>query len=308
MANPYGTASTVLKTASPMLSSLPYVGPILSMGAGIAGGLLEQKAAQDQASQAAKTRNEALRLKPEPVNKYFMQKYRADQAAALGGLPGYGLAKGAIEGDIATGLRAAKESGASGAQTLALTSALIGKGNQSLNELSMQDAAFRAGLQKDARQDLEMLGGEANRQQDIRDKWKLYGLQGASALENAATYNKMNALNKIFGSVASTATALGASANQDKKYGALMAMLSGAGKEVGDMTSMGQSSITSTGEGATTTDEATDTGADFDGTQLTAEQAQALTAKLSEMLTDPNADPSEILALRNILKQYSTKG
>jgi len=206
--NSYATAGTALNMASPMLNMVPYVGPLLSMGAGIAGGMLEKKAAQEQAAQAKKTRDEALGLKPDPVNQYFIQKYRADKAAALGGMPGYELAKNAIDTNIATGIRTGMESGASGAQRLALASALVGKGNQSLNQLAMQNAAITGELQEAARNDLGMLGTQANRQQDIRDKWKMYGLEGAAELEKAATYNKINAMNKILGAVTSTGQTL----------------------------------------------------------------------------------------------------
>lgn len=209
MADGYGTAGTVLKTAGPMLNAVPYIGPLLSMGASIGGGLLEQKAAKEQAAQADKMRRDALNLKPEKISKYYTDKLRADKMAALSGLPGYELGKKAIDANIATGLRAGAESSESGAQRLALASALIGIGNKSLNDLSMSDAEFKAGMQKDARATMQTLGDKEYQQQLIRDKWKEMGLKGAAAMENAATANSIGAMNKIMGSIASTATALG---------------------------------------------------------------------------------------------------
>jgi len=208
MADGYKTAGNVLSMASPMLNAVPYIGPLLSMGASIGGGLLEQKAAKEQAAQADKMRRDALNLKPEKISKYYTDKLRADKMAALSGLPGYGLAKNAIDANIATGLRAGAESSESGAQRLALASALIGTGNKSLNDLSMADAEFKAGLQKEARGTMQMLGDKEYQQQLIRDEWKQRGLEGASAMENAATANRIGALNKIMGAVASTGTSL----------------------------------------------------------------------------------------------------
>lgn len=198
-----------LKASSGLLNMVPYVGPVLSMAANFAGGALEAKAAQDQKAQAEKARKEALGLKPEKISKYYTDKLKADKAAALAGLPGYELAKSAIDTNIATGIRGAMEGGASGAQRLALISALSTKGNQALNDLSIKDATFKAGLQKDVRDTMADLGDEEYKQQLIRDKWKEMGLEGASALENASTYNKVNALNKILGSAATTISALG---------------------------------------------------------------------------------------------------
>jgi hypothetical protein len=194
------------------------------MGASIGGGLLEQKAAKEQAAQADKMRRDALNLKPEKISKYYTDKLRADKMAAISGLPGYGLAKNAIDANIATGLRAGAESSESGAQRLALASALIGTGNKSLNELSMSDADFRMGMQKEARGTMQTLGDKEYQQQIIRDRWKEMGLTGAAAMENAATANSIGAMNKIMGGIASTATTLGAAAD------------SGSAIPIGDLT------------------------------------------------------------------------
>ena len=229
-----GGFGTGLKTAAPLLSAVPYVGPILSMGAGIAGGLLEQSAAKKQQEQAAKAREEALGLKPANIQGEFYQKFRADKAAELAGLPGKQLWQNMLDQRLAGDVRSIRESAPTGAAALAAASAAMGRQSSDLNTLAIKDAEFKAMQAKDTRNTLWDLGLQKNRQEDIRNVRQREGLTAASALENAATYNKQNAINKILGTVGGTASAIASnvdSQGKDEKWMQFLMELYGNGNQ-----------------------------------------------------------------------------
>lgn len=214
MADAQGTAGSVIKTISPALNAIPYVGSILSMvGTGV-GGFLEADAAKKQAQQAEKIRTDALKMKPAGLDAKFQQKLIADKAAALEGLPGKQLWQKMLDEKTATDLRAIRESSPSGAAALTAASAALGRENNDLNTLAIKDAEFKAGLNKDARNTLWDLGLQSNRQEDIMNQKQGNALQAASGLDAAATYNKQGGINKIIGGITSTASSLSANAQQ----------------------------------------------------------------------------------------------
>ena len=77
----------------------------------------------------------------------------------------------------------------------------LGQENQALNQLSIADSEFRQDAAKTVGEDLWNLGLQKRGNEDRRDQWKREGLTAAAALENAATYNKQNAYNKILGGI-----------------------------------------------------------------------------------------------------------
>jgi hypothetical protein len=191
---------------------IPMVGPVISMAGGIAGGILEKNEAEDQAAQAEKVRKEALGLKPDKLNKEFYQKLRKDQMSELAGLPGKQLWQQMLEQKTANDMRSIRESSPNGAAALASASAALGQENQALNTLAIKDSEFRQDAANTVGNDLWNLGLQKRGNEDRRDQWKREGLQAASALENAATANRMGGANKIIGSIGSTATALSSNA------------------------------------------------------------------------------------------------
>lgn len=248
-------ASGIVKGVSGMAGAIPIAGPIISGLGGIIGGVLEGQEAEKQKQQAEKARKDALNLKPENIDPIFQQKLRADKAAELAGLPGKLLWQNMLDQRTANDLRAIRDSSPNGAAALASASAAMGRNSQDLNTLAIKDAEFRAGQAKETRDTLWDVGLQKNRQEDIRNVRREQGLTAASALENAATYNKMNAINKILGTVGGTASAISANAdanNKDAKWQQFLLELygkGGAGKT--DETSSGFSSFTDYSSGAT---------------------------------------------------------
>lgn len=225
MADGVGAAGTALKTISPMLGAIPVFGQVASMATGLIGGALEANAAQRQAQQAERARKDALATQKQAIRPEFLQKYRADQMAALNGLPNYEQALGNIQANTANQVRTIRESSPTGEATLAAISAALGQENAATRDLSGADAQYRAGLEKDARGTLWNLGEQERYLENIRDSQKREGLAAAGALENAATYNKQNAANKILGSIGSTAAGLANNYTEQQNYGNYLNLL-----------------------------------------------------------------------------------
>lgn len=243
-------ASGIVKSISGIGGMIPYIGPAVSAIGGIVGGVLEGEEAKKQAEQAARARKEAMGLKPDALNPEFRQSLQSAKMAELSGLPGLGLWKEQLGQKSANNLRAILESSPSGAATLAAMSAAVGQENQALNQLGLSDMAYKAERNKEVRDALWQTGLQKRGLEDRRDVWKREGLNAAAALENAATYNKVNSIDKIIGSVTSTASSLTANAQQEKKDAMwsnyLQSLLGGNSAETPiDMSSLGQSSISS---------------------------------------------------------------
>lgn len=209
MADGLGTAGTVLSTAAPLLNAVPVVGSLLSMGATIGGGLMQNAAAKKQAEQAARTREQAAGIKPRDIQSEYYKKLRADQMASLSGLAGLELGQQKLDAATAANLRNIREGSASGAQTVAALSSALGQQNMAQNALTAQDLEYRADMRQQVGNDLAMVGERKDVQQGITDQKQRDMLQMAAALENASTFNKQQGTNQILGAVSSTASSLG---------------------------------------------------------------------------------------------------
>jgi len=198
------TTSGAIKGVSSGLQGVPIIGGILSGIGTMIGGFVEKDAAKKQALQAERIRREALMNKAQGIQKEYLQKLKMDEMAALGGIPGLDIHKQALEAQNADTARAIRESSPNGAATLAAMAATKGLENQSLNELMAKNEAYKAGALKDVGETIKGIGGEKQSLQDKADAVKARGLQAASALEAASTYNKQNAINKMLGAATST--------------------------------------------------------------------------------------------------------
>lgn len=208
MADGTQTAATAIKTITPMLGMIPGIGQVASVAGGIIGGVLENDVANNQAAQAEKMRKEALRTQTQALRPEFAQAERIRKMQALQGLQGKEQIAENIDENIAANLRSIKESSPQGATATAAISALVNKANAQKRELGIKDAQIKydaTGKLADTKWDM---GLQQRGLEDRRDLQRTQGLTAASAMENAATANKMNATNKIIGSVTSTATAL----------------------------------------------------------------------------------------------------
>lgn len=197
-----------IKSISPALSAIPYVGGILSaLGTGI-GGALEVGEAKKQAEQAERIRKEALATKPQKIQDEYLKDLRMKTMAAATGLPGLEQAQTAFESQSAKTARAIRESSPSGAATLAAMSAAKGLENSSIQELMGKNAQFKADALYTLGETVKGIGGEKQSLQNSANVIRKEGLQAASAFDAAATYNKQNAINKILATLGSTAATL----------------------------------------------------------------------------------------------------
>jgi hypothetical protein len=185
------------------------IGAGISLATTLASGLIQKKEAEKQAKQAANVRGAAMSTKTGPMRPEYLAKLRMDQMSALSDAPGIAAAKTMQQEQLANSLRSIKESSPNGASTVAAISAALHQGNAEAGKIAIRNEEYRAGARNQVSQDLQMLGDKGVALEDKRDQWKREGLQGAAALENAATGNKMNAINTITGAIGATGATIG---------------------------------------------------------------------------------------------------
>jgi chemotaxis protein histidine kinase CheA len=178
---------------------IPIIGGAVSGIASLAGGAMEAAAAKKQAEQAKRMRDAANKIKAQKMQEEFGQKLRMDKATALQGLPNMEQSIEQLDANTAGTTRAIKESSPSGAGTLAAISAQTQLQNSALQNLQNQDAQMRLKGMQNVAQTVGDIGVEKQQLQDYANKLREQGLQGASAMEAASTYNKQNAANKMLG-------------------------------------------------------------------------------------------------------------
>ena len=204
-----------------------WLAPIIGLGTNLVGGMLEKGEAAKQAAQAQKVRQQALKTKAQAIQPEYLQKLRMDNMAALSGIPGLDIQKQALEAQNANTSRAIRESSPNGAATLAAMAAAKGLENQSLNDLMAKNEAFKANALKEVGETVKGIGAEKQSLQDKADVVKMKGLQAASALDAASTYNKQNAINKMLGAATSTVGALTKNIGGENDDAALKKLLQG---------------------------------------------------------------------------------
>lgn len=249
----------MLSTVSPALSAIPYVGTILSAAGTIAGGLMQKSAAEKQAKQAEQVRKQALATQKQALRPEFANKKRLEEMAYLSGLPALSTAQQNIDEDIASNIRAIRDSSPSGGTAVQAISAALQMGNKAKRNLDIQNAEFKANKLSDVGRTEWAIGEKQRQLEDIRDAQKREGLIAASAFENAATANKMNAANMITGALTSTGAALGKTA-QNQQYMKMLENTYGAGGGATTTTPTTTNTITSVplaGGGSIMTDNTT---------------------------------------------------
>jgi hypothetical protein len=182
----------------PLLAAAAVAPSVFQMGKGIA-----------QASQAKR-----LKVPPRPVynipqsiQENVMMR-RMQQNAAM---PGYNAAKADISSNMASGARAAQESGSS-TNVLATIAGLQGNANNALNSLNTQNAQFALGAKDDLSRALSQKAGfeekawEINKQQPFLD-----AAAAKAALKESSSQNLMGGLSGL-ASTAATFAGSGAGA------------------------------------------------------------------------------------------------
>lgn len=210
------TAADITSGVGGIASVIPIAGPIISAGAGIASGIMKGIAAKKQAAQAALVRQQALDAQKQTLRPEFLQAQRMRQMSVLAGLPGYDLASNALDANTAAAVRSIRESSPDGGSTLAAISAAIGQQNAAQNQLSIKNSEYKAGQFDKLTGDTWNIGEQQRGLEDRRDLIQKQGLQAASALENASTYNKQNGFDTITGAIGSTASALSSYAGKQR--------------------------------------------------------------------------------------------
>jgi len=218
------TSGGVLKTTTGALGAIPIVGPILSAVGGIAGGVMQGVAANKQRQQAEQIRKAALMAQKAGLRPEYAAKLRLDQMLASSDQPGLDQYKKSQEQMLATHLRTIREASPNGAATVAAISAALANENQDMNRILAGNEAYKAGKMADVGNTLWNVGDKQRYLEDLRDQEKARGLTAASAFENAATANKMNAANTIIGSLTSAGSNMMSNMQQQENQDALTKM------------------------------------------------------------------------------------
>lgn len=202
MADGLNTAGDILNTGAGIAGMIPGYGTAISAALGVVGGFMKKGAAAEQASRAAELRQQANSVQKMPLRQEYLKSLKAQQMAALYGLPQYNQRVQQIDTGIANNIRAIKESSPSGAATLATISAVLNNANAAKNNLAIQDADMQMRKQQ---QVANTIWNTGDKQMDLvglqrQDRAALN--QGAMNLENAATANKIGAIDEILASVA----------------------------------------------------------------------------------------------------------
>lgn len=219
--NGLSTAGSVVSGLSSMASAFPGIGTGISTVGSLIGGILQKQGAEQQAAQAAQARKDALKKKADAMRPEYLQKLQMDKMTALGDAAGIDFAKKQLEAQTANQLRAIRESSPSGSATVNAISAALGQRNADEQKLAAQNMEHKQRALSQVSSDLEMLGNKGMALEERRDQWKREGLQAASALENAATANKMTAANTIINSLTSAANSFGKIGTNAAYMGAL---------------------------------------------------------------------------------------
>ncbi len=313
MADGLSTAGSLVSTLSPALSAIPVAGSFLSLAGTVAGGLMQKAGAEKQAQQAAQARKDALNKKTDAMRPEYLKKLTMDKMSALSDSPGIDFAKAQLEAQSANQIRAIRDSSPSGAGTVAAISAALNQRNASEQRLAADNLAYKNNNQNRVSSDLEMLGNKGMQLEERRDQWKRDGLQGAAALENAATANKMTAANTILGGLTSTGAGISkiaqnqgyinALSNAYKDPAVALPVLGGGAKTEAptDMTSGNTATpLANSSNDITTQDNVPDI------TALNSEFNDLLFKANSGMLN--TVEQARLRELRQQLKDYSTQG
>jgi hypothetical protein len=181
--------------------AIPYVGPLISLGTSLASGFMKKGEAEDQAKRAEELRKKSANLQKGMLRPEYTKALRADQMAALYGLPGYNTYLENIDEGVANNARSIAESSPNGAATLAALSATLNNANAAKESLFLKDSLAQEQKMAKANQTLWNTG---DKQMDLvgmqrADKRDLN--QGAMNLENAATANKIGSIDQILASI-----------------------------------------------------------------------------------------------------------
>ena len=215
-----GTAGQVIQGIGPALSAVPYVGPLLSMGASIGGGLLQADAAKKQQQQGMKQQQEALATPLTPLRPEFLAALHNQMLQAHSDMPGFEANKDILSQQLADQIRGIRMSSPNGDATLAAIGNAMASRNKDLMQLGAQNSAYRVGEQDKANQTLWNVGTQGVANEAIQRQQKQAGLTSAAQMLNAAMLNKQTGANQILGGISAAGTSLEKNALLKQAYDA----------------------------------------------------------------------------------------
>jgi hypothetical protein len=212
-------ASGIVSTVGQVGGAIPYIGPIVSLAGSVVSGVLKNNESKDQAKRAEELRKKSERLQKGALRPEYTKALRADQMAALYGLPGYNTYLENIDEGVANNARSIAESSPNGAATLAALSATVNQANAAKESLFLKDSLMQDQKQQRVADRMWQTG---DKQMDLvgmqrADKAALN--QGAMNLENAATANKIGSIDQILASVGVAGNMLGKIGQDDTATG-----------------------------------------------------------------------------------------
>lgn len=222
------TAGGVIGAVGGVASMIPGYGTAIGAGLGLVSGLLESDAASKQKDQAAADLAAAKAMKPAALSPRFREKTLADQMAATSDMPGWGQAHDLLLQDFATHLRAIHNNSLNGGQAVNAIALSLGLNNDSMSKLFAENAAYRGGVAKDARNDLWALGLQEHQgEQELYTNYQKPLFEQATALQNAGTANQHNAINTITGALSTGSAGVLGQVNKNQAWEQVMAYLKG---------------------------------------------------------------------------------
>lgn len=202
MADGEGTAGTVIKDVSPALGLIPIAGPILSTAASIGGGLLQADSASKQADEAKRIRANALATPKENLRPEYLASLHMARMKALSGLPGIETDKGDLAQQLADQIRYIRMAAPGGNAALSAMGRASANNSASLRGLQAKDAEFRSNALTDVGNTLWNTGDKQRDLEVAQRVQRNQGLTAASAMENAAQFNKQRGIDTILGGIA----------------------------------------------------------------------------------------------------------
>ena len=178
----------------------PY-GGIAEAAGGIVQAITTAVTAAQQRKRAQELRDQANQVQPEAIRPEFLTAERNAQMQSLYGLPALNAYQTQIGKNIASSVRAIHQSSPNGGATLAAIDNALASGNNSETDLAAKDAQAQENKAQNANQQIDFVGEQQRKLQDIQDKQKQALQAQAGNLETASTINKQQGINEGIGGV-----------------------------------------------------------------------------------------------------------
>ena len=178
----------------------PY-GAAIEAASGAIEGITQAATAAQQMKRAQQLRDQANQTQAEAIRPEFLTAEHNAEMQSLYGLPALNAYQQKIGQNIAGSVRAIKNSSPNGGATLAAIDNALASGNNSETDLDAKDAQAQENKAQNANQQIDFVGEQQRKLQDIQDKQKLALQTQAGNLETASTINKQQGINSALGGI-----------------------------------------------------------------------------------------------------------